>query len=88
MSGHTHIHTHIHTYTRDNYSNPRCACTPRVNNIIQRMSLGSCQAGSSGAKLTRGVTCNVHPGIYIDLASPVFFASKVIYLYTFTLKHG
>ena len=32
MSGHTHIHTHIHTYTQDNYSNPRCACAPRVNN--------------------------------------------------------
>ena len=27
MSG----HTHIHTYTQDNYSNPRCACAPRVN---------------------------------------------------------
>ena len=24
-------HTHIHTYTQDNYSNPRCACAPRVN---------------------------------------------------------
>ena len=29
---------------------------------MQILSLGSCQAGSSGAKLTRGVTCNVHPG--------------------------
>ena len=27
----THTHTHIHTYTQDNYSNPRCACAPRVN---------------------------------------------------------
>ena len=25
-------HTYTHTYTQDNYSNPRCACTPRVNN--------------------------------------------------------
>ena len=24
-------HTHIHAYTQDNYSNPRCACAPRVN---------------------------------------------------------
>ena len=32
MSGHTHIHTYIRTYTQDNYSNPRCACAPRVNN--------------------------------------------------------
>ena len=23
--------THTHTYTQDNYSNPRCACAPRVN---------------------------------------------------------
>ena len=29
MSGHTHIHTY--TVTQDNYSNRRCACTPRVN---------------------------------------------------------
>ena len=29
---------------------------------MQRMSLGSHQAGPSGAKWTRGVTCNVHPG--------------------------
>ena len=29
---------------------------------MQRMSLGSSQAGPSGAKWTRGVTCNVHPG--------------------------
>ena len=28
MSG----HTYTHTYTQDNYSNPRCACAPRVNN--------------------------------------------------------
>ena len=27
MSGHTYTHTH----TQDNYSNPRCACTRRVN---------------------------------------------------------
>ena len=26
--------THIHTYTRDNYSNPRRACAPRVNYIL------------------------------------------------------
>ena len=25
-------HTHTHTHTQDNYCNPRCACTPRVNN--------------------------------------------------------
>ena len=31
MSGHTHIHTYTHTNTQDNYSNPRCACAPRVN---------------------------------------------------------
>ena len=24
-------HTHRHTHTQDNYCNPRCACTPRVN---------------------------------------------------------
>ena len=29
---------------------------------VQRLSLGSLQAGPSGAKLTRGVTCNVHLG--------------------------
>ena len=29
MSGQT--HTHTHTHTQDNYCNPRCACTPRVN---------------------------------------------------------
>ena len=34
MSGHTYTHTHIHTYTQDNYSNPRCACVPRVNNVM------------------------------------------------------
>ena len=28
---HTHTHTHTHTCTRDNYSNPRCTCAPRVN---------------------------------------------------------
>ena len=27
MSG----HTYTHAYTQDNYSNPRCACAPRVN---------------------------------------------------------
>ena len=33
MSGHTHTHiyTYTHTYTQDNYSNPCCACVPRVN---------------------------------------------------------
>ena len=31
MDTHTYTHTYIHTYTQDNYSNPRCACTPRVN---------------------------------------------------------
>ena len=25
--------THTHTHTQDNYSNPCCACTPRVNKI-------------------------------------------------------
>ena len=30
MSG----HTYTHTYTHDNYYNPRCACAPRVNNVI------------------------------------------------------
>ena len=35
MSGHTYTHTYIHTYTHDNYSNPRCACAPRVNNVIE-----------------------------------------------------
>ena len=25
-------HTHTHTHTQDNYCNPLCACTPRVNN--------------------------------------------------------
>ena len=35
MSG----HTHIHTYTRDNYSNPRCACAPRVNYIKQEYNI-------------------------------------------------
>ena len=25
-------HTHTHTHTQDDYSNPRCACAPRVNN--------------------------------------------------------
>ena len=29
MSG----HTYTHTYTQDNYSNPGCACAPRVNLI-------------------------------------------------------
>ena len=28
---HKHTHTHIHTHIRDNYSNPRCVCAPRVN---------------------------------------------------------
>ena len=38
MDTHTHIHTYIHTYTQDNYSNPRCACAPRVNeSIIESM---------------------------------------------------
>ena len=27
-------HTYIHTYTQDNYSNPRCACAPRVTNMF------------------------------------------------------
>ena len=25
--------TYTHTYTEDNYSNPRCACAPKVNNV-------------------------------------------------------
>ena len=29
----THTHTHTHTHTQDNYSNPRCACALRVNNV-------------------------------------------------------
>ena len=32
MSG----HTYTHTYTQDNYSNPRCACAPRVNKYMQK----------------------------------------------------
>ena len=28
----THTHTHTHTHTQDDYSNPHCACMPRVNN--------------------------------------------------------
>ena len=34
MIGHTYSTytiTYTHTYTQDNYSNPRCACAPRVN---------------------------------------------------------
>ena len=27
-------HTHTHTHTRDDYSNPRCACAPRVNETV------------------------------------------------------
>ena len=27
-------HTHRHTHTQNNYCNPRCACTPRVNKYI------------------------------------------------------
>jgi len=30
---HTHRHTDTHTDTQTKYSNPRCACAPRVNNI-------------------------------------------------------
>ena len=32
MSGHT--DTYTYTHTQDNYSNPRCACAPRVNNTL------------------------------------------------------
>jgi len=28
---HTHTHIHTHTHTHTTYSNPRCACAPRVN---------------------------------------------------------
>ena len=28
------LDTHTHTHTQDNYSNPRCACAPRVNKPI------------------------------------------------------
>ena len=31
---HIHTHTHIYVYIQDNYCNPRCACAPRVNNIM------------------------------------------------------
>ena len=31
---HTHTHTHTRTHTRDNYCNPLCACTPRVNKWV------------------------------------------------------
>ena len=34
---HSHAHTDTHTHTWNNYSNPRCACTPRVNNYTQYM---------------------------------------------------
>ena len=37
MSG----HTHIHTYTQDNYSNPRCACAPRVNDKPSTVTLAA-----------------------------------------------
>ena len=30
----TYIHTHTHTHTQDDYCNPLCACTPRVNKAI------------------------------------------------------
>ena len=27
-------HTHTQTHTQNDYRNPRCACTPRVNNVM------------------------------------------------------
>ena len=33
-------HTHTHTHTRDDYSNPRCACAPRVNKSLPKFSDG------------------------------------------------
>ena len=35
MSG---LDTHTHTHTQDDYSNPRCACAPRVNKVRQGFS--------------------------------------------------
>ena len=34
--------TQTHTHTRDNYSNPRCACAPRINESMTNILLDSC----------------------------------------------
>ena len=34
--------THTNTHTRDNYRNPHCACTPRVNYYDDDMLLVLC----------------------------------------------
>ena len=42
--------THVHTYTQDNYSNPRCACAPRVNEEMKAL-LGIWGAANMQAQL-------------------------------------
>ena len=34
------VHTHTHTHTQTKYSNPRCACTPRVNKNVYKVHRG------------------------------------------------
>ena len=67
MSGHTYTHTHIHTYTQDNYSNPRCACAPRVNYVLMlvhmlvevRMNTVECKSSAAAVTLSssENLTC-------------------------------
>ena len=56
MSGQTYTHTHIHTYTQDNYSNPRCACAPSINNkyIRKMQTLGYSMGGQKNDIIGQG----------------------------------
>ena len=50
-------HTHIHTYTQDNYSNPRCTCTPRVNESYKQLSESALQTSSKYTSASLAVEC-------------------------------
>ena len=68
MSG----HTYTHTYTQDNYSNPRCACAPRVNyqckmcwNKALTFGVGSIKLRFRTIMFTQYMQRCFNPNIYI-----------------------
>ena len=57
MDTNTHIHTC--TYTQDNYSNPRCACAPRVNKEETKSVKSVCPRWQAGQTGWRRIQCGI-----------------------------
>ena len=71
-------HTHTHTHTQDDYSNPRCACAPRVNKcglqpVGNRPLRGPALAAFShaSAEIPRDIFCESDMKSYIHGSSEI-----------------